>query len=216
MINPLLRLFFCTVLLLASNPLLAVQPSSAQINQLLEAGRTQQTLTHITAHVVQAVWQALESELTKQTSLSSTDIDAINVTLGSSLVKALSWEQMRPHYQHLYAHSLNSNQAQVLLDFYRSPVGQIIVTTILQAVQDPRFMQENSQTVLEAVEPIIEEAISNIDEKYLIDFLQLQKTHGVLEIYMQLFTDSVELMQQQAEPVLEEVITRELTKALTN
>jgi len=210
MINPLFRLFFCALLLLASNPLLAAQPSSAQINQLLEAGRTRQTLTHITAYVVHTVWQGLESELTERTSLSSTDIDVINVTLGSSLVKALSWEQMQPHYQRLYARSLNADQAQALLQFYRSPVGQIIVMTILEAVQEPEFM-ENPKTI----EPIIEQAISNVDEKYLIEFLQLEKTHGVLQIYMQLFIDSVELLQQQTAPVLEEVITRELTNALT-
>jgi len=207
--NQSFRLFFCVLLLLVSNPLLAAQPSSAQINQLLEAGRMQQTLTHVMAYVVHTVWQELESGLTERTSLSTTDIEVIKVTLGSSLVKAMSWEQMRPHYQQLYANSLTAEQAQAMLQFYRSPVGQVVVMVILEAVQNPEFI-ENSSTI----EPLIEHAISNIDPKYLHEFLQLEKTHGVLQTYLQLFKGSIDLLQQQAAPVMEEVITRELTKAL--
>jgi len=210
MINPSLRLLCCVVLLAITGPLSAAAPSSAQINQLLEGGRTQQTMLNITAYVVQTVWQELESQLTESTSLSKTDIDVINVTLGSSLVKALSWEQMRPHYQQLYANKLNADQAQALLQFYRSPVGQIIVMAIMEAVQQPEFM-ENPK----AIEPIIEQAISNVDEKYLVEFLQLEQAHGVLQIYMELFVDSVELLQQKIAPVIDEVITKELTRALT-
>jgi len=210
MINPLFRLFCCAVLLVISSPLLAAPPSSAQVNQLLEAGRAGQTHTNITAYIVQTVWQELENELTERTSLSKTDIDVINVTLGSSLVKALSWEKMKPHYQRLYARSLNAEQAQALLQFYHSPVGQILIMAIEEAVKRPEFM-ENPK----AIEPIIEQAISNVDEKYLREFLQLEQTHGVLQLYMTLFTDSVELLQEQAAPVMEAVIEEELTKALT-
>jgi len=209
MVNQSFRLFFCVLLLLMSSPLLAAPPSSAQINQLLEVGRTQQTLTHVTAYIVQAVWQELEGELTERTSLSTTDIDVINVTLGSSLVKAMSWEQMRPHYQQLYANSLTAEQAQVMLQFYRSPVGQIIVMTILEAVQQPEFIENPS-----AIEPIMEQAISNMDPKYLHEFLQLEQTHGVLQTYLQLFKGSLDLLQQQAEPVVRQVLTKELTQRL--
>jgi|GEM_PF-990544 len=208
MIARSVSLFLYTCTLLFSSALWAVPASSDQIDRLMEADHSREILGNVSTYVIQTVMKEVPQQLAQAigatTPQQQTELEAITINLAASLAKTLAWERMQPLYRQLYARELQADDATVLLYFYRSAGGQLLLDKLSEVSRNPDLLQNQDALT----DQIVRELAAN--PQVALEFERFESEHQVTRKYMQLFLASIEVMKTQIEPVIQEQLTRDL------
>jgi len=138
---PLLTRLSTIVLLLISGLVYAAPPSRVQIDQLLEVTRARETsnsmLPQLQDSLQQIFQQIFQQRLGEE--LSEQDQRELETMMAALMKRAgdpFSWEQLQTLYRDLYAQAFNADEAQAMIDFYSSPIGQSVAQKMPQLVDN--------------------------------------------------------------------------------
>ena len=114
-----------TALLLVSIPFgaAAAPPSDAQIDRLLEAMRTRETLQTMLPRM-EAQHRDLVQQLGELNAQQRASVESKAAASFSRMREALAWERLQPLYRDLYRETFSAEEIDAMIAFYGSPAGQ--------------------------------------------------------------------------------------------
>ena len=136
--RPLRSLACALVLAVAAPVAFAAPPSDAQVDELMDVMRVEQTLDamwpQVEAMQQQAAAQAAAGkDLTAQ---EQAEIQAMLDRMMANLRTTLAWDKVQPVYRDIYAKSFDDQDVAALIEFYRSDAGQTLLDKMPQLMQN--------------------------------------------------------------------------------
>lgn len=151
--TPRFRLLLALLLAFLALPVIASEPTDADIERLLKASRAEsmlnQLLPQMEAMQQQQFNQLMEGK--ELTGAQKAEIELIQAKTAEIMRKALSWDEMRPLYIDVYKKSFSRADIQATTKFYESRAGQSLLD------KTPGLMQNLMQAVQAKMVPLFEE-----------------------------------------------------------
>lgn len=151
--TPRFRLLLAVLLAFLALPVIASEPTDADIERLLKASRAEsmlnQLLPQMEAMQQQQFNQLMEGK--ELTDAQKAEIELIQSKTAEIMRKALSWDEMRPLYIDVYKKSFSRADIQATTKFYESRAGQSLLD------KTPGLMQNLMQAVQAKMVPLFEE-----------------------------------------------------------
>ena len=137
--NRPLRSLACALVLAVAAPVaFAAPPSDAQVDELMDVMRVEQTLDgmwpQVEAMQQQAAAQAAAGK--DLTAGEQAEIQAMLDRMMANLRTTLAWDKVQPVYRDIYAKSFDDQDVAALIEFYRSDAGQTLLDKMPQLMQN--------------------------------------------------------------------------------
>ncbi|MFP7723229.1 DUF2059 domain-containing protein [Lysobacter sp. A3-1-A15] len=136
--RPLRALACAAMLALAAPVAFAAPPSDAQVDELMEVMRVEQSLDGMWPQI-EAMQQQAAAQAAAGKQLSAGQQAEIQATLGRMMAgmrAAMAWEKVQPVYREIYAKSFDDADVAALVAFYRSEAGQNLLDKMPQLMQN--------------------------------------------------------------------------------
>lgn len=151
--TPRFRLLLAVLLAFLALPVIASEPTDADIERLLKASRAESMLNQLLPQM-EAMQQQQFNQLMEGKELTDpqkAEIELIQTKTAEIMRKALSWDEMRPLYIDVYKKSFSRADIQATTKFYESRAGQSLLD------KTPGLMQNLMQAVQAKMVPLFEE-----------------------------------------------------------
>ncbi|WAC62222.1 DUF2059 domain-containing protein [Pseudoxanthomonas sp. SL93] len=147
------RLCLLLVLALVALPLMAAEPTDADIDRLLKASRAESLLAAILPQMEAVQQQEFDKHFAgkEMTEEQKAEVARIQAKTNEIVRKALSWEQMRPVYLEVYKKTYTRDDVRAITKFYESPAGKRMLD------KNPALMQNIMSAVQQKMVPMLEE-----------------------------------------------------------
>lgn len=152
------RFLSVLALLALAVPVLAAEPTDADIDRLLKASRAESTLAAVLPQMEAVQQQEFDKhfagkELTEE---QKAEVARIQAKTNEIVRKALSWEEMRPVYLDVYKKTYTREDVRAITKFYESAAGQRMLE------KNPALMQNIMSAVQARMVPMLEELQAEI------------------------------------------------------
>jgi len=154
-------LLLSLALAFAASASYANQPTVESVKTLLEVTKTEAIIDQAYASLEQFAKQGIAQETAgkKLTEEQRRVVELAPAKIAEVLKKELSWSTMQPIYIAIYQEAFNQNEIDGLIEFYRGPIGQSLVSKMPIVMN--RSMQV-MQTHMQMVAPKIKAAIDEV------------------------------------------------------
>lgn len=129
----------------------AERPTEATVDQLLEASQSPALTQAMLAQMEQSARAAAAASAKgrKLTDEQRKSLDRIITGITATLRQELAWEKVRPIFLQVYQETLEQEEVEALIAFYRSPTGQMMLRKMPLIMQRTGvLMQMRMQQVL--------------------------------------------------------------------
>lgn len=147
------RALLALVLACGAGPVLAAEPTEADIEKLLEVSRAQSMLNAIVPQMEAMQRQQFE-QLMANKELSAeqrAEVEQIQAKTMDIVRRSLAWEEMRPLYVDVYKKTFTRDDVRAITKFYESKAGQSLLD------KTPMLMQNLMGAVQQKMVPMVEE-----------------------------------------------------------
>jgi len=150
--RPAVRTLLVLALMLAG-PVLAAEPTDADIDRLLRASRAESLLAGVVPQMEAVQQQEFDKHFAgrEMTEEQKAEVARIQAKTQEIVRKALSWEEMRPVYLDVYKKTYTRDDVRAITKFYESPAGQRMLD------KNPALMQNVMAAVQQKMVPMLEE-----------------------------------------------------------
>lgn len=166
--KPIMKSLLAAVLLLSSLPLFAAPPTTASVEQLLEAldsGKMLEASLTQTEEIMQAAFlQAAKDQ--PPSAERDAALRQLRVRIVALLREEMSWTKMRPHFVRIYRDTFSQEEVDGMLKFYRSDVGRSVNAKMPLVMQNSaQLMQQLMVQLAPRLKAIQEEALAELKPK---------------------------------------------------
>jgi hypothetical protein len=128
------------------------EPTEASVKQLLGVMHLDKSLDSITAQIYRvmqnAAQQAAGGESLPATAQQS--VERCRADVKASIKDDLTWNKMEPTYVQIYQEAFTQAEVNAMIAFYKTPIGQSIVTKL------PVAMQKAQNQTMQAMSPTMQ------------------------------------------------------------
>jgi uncharacterized protein len=150
----LTRISFALILILAAPAIRAAdpEPTEASVKQLLEVMKLHSSLDSIAAQMDQIMKNVVEqASLGKPlTSNAQKSVERCRADVHTFIRDELSWDKLEPVYIQIYQNTFTQNEVNAMIAFYKTPVGQSVVSKLGVA------MQKSQNATMQTMRPMMQ------------------------------------------------------------
>ncbi len=130
------------------------EPSEASVKQLIGIMQLHKSLDSLVAQMNKIMETAAEQASQGQplSTVAKASLDRCRTDVHTLIRHDVSWEKMEPVYIKIYQNTFNQSEVDAMIAFYKTPVGQNVVTKLPVAMQNAQ--NETMQTMRPMMERI--------------------------------------------------------------
>jgi hypothetical protein len=139
------------IILLCSTSAIAAPASDQSIKQLFAVTQVQKMIEGMQSHMTSVIDDSVQQALRGQTPTAGEKKALENMKEGMLAImrSELAWEKLEPTYLRLYRASFSEEEVVGMLEFYRTPAGQAVITKMPALVQ--QSLAEVQRTTAEMI-----------------------------------------------------------------
>jgi len=145
----------------------ATSPSDASIQELLEVTNTKQLLEKSMSQIDTMMQKTLQQQLAgKQVSTEDQQVlDKMSKDMAAVIKSEMSWENLSPIIIDVYQKSLDQDEVNGMLDFYKTDAGKALIAKMPVIMQNTmQLMQQKAMQMQPKIQEIQKVAMAKIKE----------------------------------------------------